>query len=319
MTVSEELAAERAAAAAWLDGRGVRLEAPARNGLCDLLIERLTRVCQTTLDAGLARARADYPVLARLFDTTVASWRRATDEFLGHVARDHAALGAAPVLERIEARRSALIVDLGGRRWVYRARSLALAAWLMELTRALNRVLPLDLHVRPVLVRPGCSWDGFVPAAPCPADAVGRYFQRAGMLLGLLERLAASDCHALNVCSRPGRGAARSARAFSGCGPSARPAWRRPTPAGSTPAGASCCRFRRCAGPVGASRTASSPRSSPPPSRRRSAITQTRCAPASTPSTRRWPRCPSSTRSLAGRVGCRSAGCARRARSIAAC
>src|SRR5262249_42626818 len=84
----------------------------------------------------------------------------------------------------------------------YRTKDLAMAAWFMDLCAALNRHGPEEdapLHVRRILLRPGCSWDEHVVTAPCPAPAIERYFVRAGALARLLERLGAVDFHVENV------------------------------------------------------------------------------------------------------------------------
>src|SRR5262249_52026167 len=155
------------------------------------------------------RSPAAYPVVARLIETSIAAWKRRVAELLAGVARDWRTLGAAGPLieevkshgERLQARRATLSLRLGGGgRWVHREKDLSMAAWLMELAGRLNESLSVPLHVRPIHVRPGYSWDSFVTSGPCedPA-AIRRYFLRAGMLLRLLERLGACDFHMQNV------------------------------------------------------------------------------------------------------------------------
>src|SRR5262245_14648743 len=224
----------RPPAAAWLatqfEAAGVAIAAPAREGLLGWLEARLLACAQTALDASRRAEGASspelfaasledeaawsaflrpYPVIARLLESSAETWRRRVAGLAADLARDHAALGCArPAVEAVEthgellqARRATVTVELpGGARWVHRTKELPSAAWVMDLCAALNRAgLSAPLHIRTILVRPGCSWDAFVDAAPCPPEEVGRYFVRAGMLVCLLERLGAADFHVENV------------------------------------------------------------------------------------------------------------------------
>jgi hypothetical protein len=227
-------ARHRPDAAAWLDAEaaaaGVGVAAPARDGLLAWLDQRLVACAATALDAERRRLAptpapeafaeslagdaawrgflAGYPVVARLVESSLATWRRRVANLVGHVARDQGALGAGPALERVhvhgallQAGRTTLGVELaGGARWMYRDQDLPMAAWFMALCAELNRAgLSAPLHVRRILLRDGCSWDELVVAAPCPPAEVRSYFVRAGLLLGLLERLDACDFHVENV------------------------------------------------------------------------------------------------------------------------
>ena len=215
-------------AAAWLDAEavtvGVAVGAPARTALLDWLRARLVACAHTALDAERRRVSppalvaagawpalaAGYPVVARLVESSIATWRGRVARVLADVARDHASLGSpTPAIETVsshgellEARRTTLILGLaGGVRWVHRTKDLVAAAWLMELLERLNDSgLSTPLHVRRIHVGDGCSWDEFVASAPCrdPGE-IAAFFRRAGMLVGLLERLGATDFHAENV------------------------------------------------------------------------------------------------------------------------
>ena len=155
----------RPAAIAWLHEQsraaGVPVAEEARGALLLALRARLCGCAHTALEAernavpgrspqalvqtlegdvAWARFLAAYPVVARLLDTSFASWKRRIAALLGHVARDGADLGAArPGIEeivshgeRLEARRTTLSLRLaGGGRWFYREKDLSAAAWLM--------------------------------------------------------------------------------------------------------------------------------------------------------------------------------------------
>ncbi len=225
----------RLPAAAWIDERcresGVAVADPARAALVLSLRARLCGCAHTALDAerrsvpgrstaalvaelqddaAWARFLAGYPVVARLLDTSFATWKRRVASLLANLARDGGDLGASrPAIaeiqshgERLEARRSTLSLRLAdGARWVYREKDLSAAAWFMEVVARLNAAgLSVPLHVRAVHVRPGRSWDELVAAGPCRDDGeIHRYFVRAGLLLRLLERLGAADFHMRNV------------------------------------------------------------------------------------------------------------------------
>src|SRR5262245_15797789 len=115
------------AAAAWLAARfeeaGVGLSAPARAGLLGWLEARLLSCAQTALDSArrasggaspeaFAAALEDdaawagflgaYPVVARLLEASVETWRRRVAGLAADLARDHAALGAPPAIEAVK-------------------------------------------------------------------------------------------------------------------------------------------------------------------------------------------------------------------------
>ena len=59
---------------------------------------------------------------------------------------------------------------------------------------------PRDFRTLRVLNRGTHGWVEYVEHGPCPdLAAVGRYYERSGMLLGLLYVLEATDCHRENV------------------------------------------------------------------------------------------------------------------------
>jgi class II lanthipeptide synthase len=88
----------------------------------------------------------------------------------------------------------------GGWRVVYKTKDLRVAAALMDLTRILNRNLPLDLAVRTILCRGAYSWEEHVEAGPCQdASQVERYYTRMGMILRFLQLVEGRDFWLDNV------------------------------------------------------------------------------------------------------------------------
>jgi type 2 lantibiotic biosynthesis protein LanM len=70
----------------------------------------------------------------------------------------------------------------------------ALLGWFEE------RGAPLSFARLRVIDGDGYGWSEFAETLPCDdADAAGRYYRRAGMLLGLLYGLAGNDCHYDNI------------------------------------------------------------------------------------------------------------------------
>lgn len=200
----------RAEAHAWLIAEaaaaGVQLEQTARDGLCGWLADRVGSCSKSARELG---EPAEFPVVARLIESSVTTWRQRMRGLLAHVARDAALLGSPPLVtqvkahgERLQARTTTLGLELApGVRWFYRTRDRSQGAWFQEVCAALNvHGLSVPLHVRRLVLRDGCSWDEHVDAHPCsdPA-AIERYFIRAGMLVRLVERLCGDDLHARNV------------------------------------------------------------------------------------------------------------------------
>lgn len=183
----------------WLRERasGV-LAAPAQTALVGWLERRLAACTATVGTAPNGR----YPVLDRLLETSRAAWRAGCAGFVERVARDLAGVGVAEVTCLTGELAAWPVLRVGcedGRALVYRDRDLRVATWFMGLCSALSEGLPAALHVRRIVAFQSHAWDLVVERAPCPQEAVERFFLRVGALQRLLERLRATDMHARNL------------------------------------------------------------------------------------------------------------------------
>lgn len=159
----------------------------------------------------------EHPVAARLCGTAAELWVTATAEFLGRLHDDHAELqavlgGGLPLGEVRSLRcdlsdphhggRAVVIVEFAsGVSAVYKPRPLGFEALFAGLVQWLNAGQPgLGLRAPRVLCRPGHGWLEFVGHEPCPdADAVERFYHRAGALLCVAYVLNGCDFHLENL------------------------------------------------------------------------------------------------------------------------
>jgi type 2 lantibiotic biosynthesis protein LanM len=181
------------------------------------------------LAAGMWPLFEAYPVLARLIVTVLRQWVDATVEFLSRLHRDleticvrfspaatrtgagvsrdrdtTAILDIEPDLsDRHRNGRTVMSVTLsGGTRVVYKPKPLRLEIAFSDLLRRCNAWLPeRDQMMTPaILDRDTYGWVQYVEHRPCPdAAAVQRFFGRAGILLGIVHVLRATDCHNENL------------------------------------------------------------------------------------------------------------------------
>ena len=162
------------------------------------------------------------PVLARLLAETTTARLRAAAELLERLEGDlprleawRLALPGAPAAplglvaelrsylsDRHHGGRSVAILAFeNGWQVVYKPRSLGLERGFNALLAWMNtHAAPYDQKVLGVLEGEGYGWMEFAPYQECPdAAALGRFYQRLGMLLGLFYVLEGTDCHLENL------------------------------------------------------------------------------------------------------------------------
>jgi type 2 lantibiotic biosynthesis protein LanM len=169
------------------------------------------------LDRGLLLFFREYAVLARLLSTLVATWIDATLEFLERLASDLPGIEAAfrsgaelgQVVE-VEARLSdphrngrsvCTIAFESGLKLVYKPRAIQMEAAFFQLLDWLNaQGMPYPLKVLTFVDRGSYGWVEFVEQLPCDTvEEARRYYQRVGVLLGLLYTLEGTDFHYENI------------------------------------------------------------------------------------------------------------------------
>ena len=179
--------------------------------------EHYVRFTHQMWAGGLTEVFHAYPVLARLCAVVTDLWVDATAEFLLRLDADrrrihetfHPDVDLGPVVAVGQAvsdshneGRSVLAVTFeSGLRLIYKPKDVhleqayfALLGWFEE------RGAPLSFARLRVIDGDGYGWSEFAETLPCDdADAAGRYYRRAGMLLGLLYGLAGNDCHYDNI------------------------------------------------------------------------------------------------------------------------
>jgi type 2 lantibiotic biosynthesis protein LanM len=156
-----------------------------------------------------------YPVLARLLGITVLHWVDAVGELLERLVADRASLAelGVPLQARVVSveggisdwhhrGRTAMVVRFdGGTAVVYKPKPLRAEALLTDTINVLNaHGLTPRMKGVPVVVRDGYGWASYLEPRPCQTPVeVSEYYVRAGMLLGLLHILRATDAHYENV------------------------------------------------------------------------------------------------------------------------
>jgi type 2 lantibiotic biosynthesis protein LanM len=179
--------------------------------LYDSFIERMARA------GGLADLFRQYPVLARLMSQATERWVDATAEFVERLERDRDELGrtfgGADELGPVDTVEPGLSdPHRGGRmvagvtfssrvKVVYKPKDLGTEGAYNRLLGWFNaHEAPLPFRVLTLVARPGYGWVEWVEQEACrDADEVGRYYERAGMLLCLVYALAGTDFHRDNL------------------------------------------------------------------------------------------------------------------------
>ena len=187
---------------------GRRLRRSTANGAAgDGSHEHHDAFVNTILDAGLVPLFERYPVLARLVATAVDQHVTTSAELARRVHADLVECG--PVVS-IQAHLSdfhnggrsvAALTFTNGARMVYKPKSLALDVAfgaILHWCNALGATPPLEAPA--VLDHGDYGYVAFVSHASCDDDsAVARFYERAGMLLGIVYALGGTDCHRGNI------------------------------------------------------------------------------------------------------------------------
>ncbi|WP_437664953.1 type 2 lanthipeptide synthetase LanM family protein [Sorangium sp. So ce1182] len=167
------------------------------------------------LAGGLWGLFSEYPVLARLMSSIVDAWARnvaelaaALEDDLPEIQRvfgDGSAAGrVAAVWPSLSDRRRggravARLEFEGGLRLYYKPRGLGVERAWYALLRYLNE-RGGDFRILRTLEREGRGWAEPADHAPChDAEEARRFYVRAGMLLGVLHVLGATDCFHENI------------------------------------------------------------------------------------------------------------------------
>ncbi len=176
---------------------------------------------QELLQDGLIHFFQNYPVLGRLVAVAVDLWVDATTEFIQRLTQDYGEiqqqflsenststpLGKVTTIQTSlsdphnQGRTVFLLAFDSGLKLVYKPKDLGLeVAWNQFLTWCNHHSQLLDFKVLQVLNREDYGWVEFVEHLPCTdADAVDRFYQRAGMLSCLIYVLRGTDCHYENL------------------------------------------------------------------------------------------------------------------------
>lgn len=173
-----------------------------------------------TLSDGFGNLFRRYPMMARLLAQMLLFWVDSLTEFCQRLAADWPEIEArfhnGIVLEKVEAlqpgmsdphrqHQTVMIVTFaGGLRLVYKPKALGLEAAYYRLLRWLNdQGLAPDFRVLTLLERAHYGWIEYVEHQPCQSeDELRTFFQRAGMLLGIIHILHGNDAHAENLIAQ---------------------------------------------------------------------------------------------------------------------
>jgi type 2 lantibiotic biosynthesis protein LanM len=159
----------------------------------------------------------EYSVLARLSAIAVDFWVDSMEEFLVRLAEDRKEIQEMFQVEgelgRVVATetglsdphncgRSVIIITFdSGLKLVYKPKDLGLERAYFEFLGWLNeQKVALPFQLLKVLNRSTHGWMEFARSSPCnDREAVGRFYQRAGMVLAIVYALRGTDCHSENL------------------------------------------------------------------------------------------------------------------------
>ncbi|MDP7034720.1 MAG: type 2 lanthipeptide synthetase LanM family protein, partial [Planctomycetota bacterium] len=175
--------------------------------------ERYTDFVSGHLAEGYQTLFETYPVLARLICTTIDSWVDHVAEFLIRLQQDRAQLLSGDTSEPVtdlqcdlsdphHRGRTVLAVTFsGGKRWVYKPKSMRVEMAFLDLLDWVNRKgLSRTLRVLDVIAKEDYGWVEFVDHRPCRSrQEVRDFYHRAGSLLSILYALGTTDCHHENL------------------------------------------------------------------------------------------------------------------------
>jgi class II lanthipeptide synthase len=181
-----------------------------------LTYERYAAFIAHHRQTGLREIFQSFPMLARLFGTTIENWLAACAELIERLENDWDELAAFAGFPRegttvagIECGlsdphhngRSVFILKFtGGAKAVYKPRDLTLERELRVIARRLCRQCPVDFPFPAVLSRPAYGWMEFIADERDGSTPTSEKFWRnAGALLGLLHILGGRDAHFENI------------------------------------------------------------------------------------------------------------------------
>jgi type 2 lantibiotic biosynthesis protein LanM len=175
------------------------------------------------LQDGLLAFFSKYPVLARLTTTAIEFWVESMAEFCERLQHDQPEIQnifapqqkplgkvvdiSADLSDPHDRGQTVMILTFESEvKVVYKPKDLGIEvafnqflAWCNQKSHQAQDSL-LDFKVTQVLNRDTYGWVEFIEQKPClDADAAIRFYQRAGMLLGVLYVLYGTDCHCENL------------------------------------------------------------------------------------------------------------------------
>ncbi|ODH02060.1 Lanthionine synthetase C family protein [Nostoc sp. KVJ20] len=166
---------------------------------------------------GLIAFFQEYPVLAKLLAIKIDFWLDAIEEFLSQLAADYPEIQQvfqpdADLGQVVEVKSNLsdphndhhtviIITFASDLKLVYKPKSLHIdEAYFNFLSWFNQQEIDLSFKCLKILNRPNYGWVEFVESLPCEnQQAVQRFYQRTGILLGLLYILKGNDCHVENL------------------------------------------------------------------------------------------------------------------------
>jgi type 2 lantibiotic biosynthesis protein LanM len=168
------------------------------------------------LQSGFCTLFETYPVLGRLFGEIISQWKKTAVEFLLRLQKDSQDLARefgldSNVMKRVQGLRmplsdyhqcgrTVIAVKFSTTEIIYKPKDITLERDFNKLLETINRRLKIPFKTNTVLCLEGYGWAGMIKYEACSDLAsVGRFYERFGALLALLNGLRATDCHYENV------------------------------------------------------------------------------------------------------------------------
>jgi type 2 lantibiotic biosynthesis protein LanM len=179
--------------------------------------EQYRAFIRNMLDGQLLSFFQEYSVLARLLAVATDLWVETTGEFLQRLTSDYSEiqqtfqneteLGQVVAVKPFisdphnQGRTASAVTFSSGLRLIYKPKDLGIEDGYFKLLTWFNdHGTPLPFKLLKVLNRSTHGWVEFVEHLTCKnQEEAKRYYQRAGMLLGMVYALHGTDCHAENI------------------------------------------------------------------------------------------------------------------------
>lgn len=176
-----------------------------------------TAFIKTMLNSELLFWLKEYSVLARLLTVATDQWVEATGEFLQRLESNWFQIQnkfqSGKELGKVDIVKSGLsdfhnsghqvlsLLFTSGLQLIYKPRDLGIEEAYFDLLKWLNsKELSLKFKLLKVINCSTHGWVEFIEYLPCQnQEQAKRYYYRAGMLLGVLYMLKATDCHLENI------------------------------------------------------------------------------------------------------------------------